>query len=141
MLKPDSSNSSSFIPIEALPGLSEEVRSQLKSLKITTTAQLLEKAKTPQQKQILASQLQIHPQHINKWVAMADLARLPNVGDRYCGLLLHAGIASVAQLAQTLPHRLHQQILRLQVKTMQRRDLCPSVDEVKIWVQQARSLS
>jgi predicted flap endonuclease-1-like 5' DNA nuclease len=88
----------------------------------------------------LANQLQIKFQYVNKWVALADLARIPGIGCQYCGLLLHAGIGSVVQLAQTPAHRLHQQILRLQVATMQRRDLCPHVDEVAGWIKQARAL-
>jgi len=54
--------------------------------------------------------------------------------------LLHAGICSVTQLAQTPAHKLHQQILRLQVATLQRRDLCPHVEEVAGWIKQARML-
>ncbi len=69
---------------------------------------------------------------------MADLARIPSVGTQYCGLLLHAGIGSVAQLAEVPTHRLHQQIMRLQVATMQRRDLCPAIELVQQWSQQAK---
>ncbi|MDJ0517193.1 MAG: DUF4332 domain-containing protein [Trichodesmium sp. MO_231.B1] len=127
--------------IEKLPGLSKQHQILLTEYGITTTRKLLEITHTPQQKLILASQLQIHPQYVKKWVALADLARVPSVGCQYCGLLLHAGIASVAQLAQIPVHRLHQQILKLQVSTMQRRDLCPTVDLVQKWVQQAQFLS
>lgn len=126
--------------IAQLPGLSDRDRSQLQNLGITTTGQLLQQASTPQLKQALANQLQIKFQYVNKWVALADLARVPSIGCQYCGLLLHAGIGSVAQLAQTPAHRLHQQILRLQVATMQRRDLCPPVEEVAAWIKQAREL-
>ncbi|MCA1994155.1 MAG: DUF4332 domain-containing protein [Coleofasciculus sp. S288] len=127
--------------IEQLPGLSAQDQSKLRELGITTTGQLLKKANTPQSKQALANQLQIKSQYVNKWVALADLARLPGVSCQYCGLLLHAGISSVTQLAQTPAHRLHQQILRLQVATMQRRDLCPQIEEVTAWIQQAREIS
>ncbi|WP_026732807.1 DUF4332 domain-containing protein [Fischerella sp. PCC 9605] len=124
-------------PIEQLPGLSPEEKSQLQNCGITTTKALVEQGKTPQARLMLANKLQIHLQYVNKWVALADLARIPSVGTQYCGLLLHAGVGSVALLA-TLPiHRLHQQILRLQVATMQRRDLCPSVEQVQQWSQQA----
>jgi predicted flap endonuclease-1-like 5' DNA nuclease len=126
--------------IEQLPGLSAQEQSKLQEIGITTTGQLLSKAKTRQAKQALASRLQIKDQYVNKWVALADLARIPSIGCRYCGLLLHAGISSAAQLAQTPAHKLHQQILRLQVATMQRRDLCPPVDEVAGWIRQARVL-
>jgi predicted flap endonuclease-1-like 5' DNA nuclease len=127
--------------IEQLPGLSAQDQSKLQELGITTTGQLLQKASTPQSRQTLANQLQIKPQYVNKWVALADLARIQGIGCQYCGLLLHAGIGSVSQLAQTPAHRLHQQILRLQVATMQRRDLCPHVEEVAAWIKQARELA
>jgi len=102
---------------------------------------LLEQGKTVQEKLMLATKLQVHIQYVNKWVALADLARIPSVGTQYCGLLLHAGIASVIQLANTPPHRLHQQILRLQVATLQRRDLCPAVEQVQKWIGQAKLIS
>ena len=127
--------------IEKLPGLSKEHQKLLTESGITTTRKLLEITYTSQQKLILASQLKIHPQYVKKWVALADLARVPSIGDRYCGLLLHSGIASVFQLSQIPVHRLHQQILKLQVSTMQRRDLCPGVDLVQKWIQQAQFLS
>jgi hypothetical protein len=56
-------------------------------------------------------------------------------------MLLHVGIASVSQLSQMSTHKLHQQILKLQVSTMRRRDLCPTVDLVNKWIQQAQFLS
>lgn len=127
--------------IDQLPGLSAQDRSKLRGLGITTTGQLLQKASTPQLRQVLANQLQIKTQYVNKWVALADLARIPGIGCQYCGLVLHAGVCSVTQLAQTPIHRLHQQILRLQVAMMQRQDLCPHVDEVASWIKQARELA
>ena len=126
--------------IEQLPGIKEEDAAKLRLGGITTTGKLLETAKSTSSKEELANQLQVHPQYLNKWVALADLARVPGIGCQYCGLLLHAGIGSVKQLAQTPTHRLHQQILRLQVATMQRRDLCPDMAQVTVWIQQAQNL-
>ena len=125
-------------PIEHLPGLSHQDLSQLIENGITTTRQLIQTANTPATRLALANQLQIHIQHVHKWVALADLARLPSVGCQYCGLLLHAGVISVTQLAEIPVHRLHQQILKLHVATMQRRDLCPSVEQVSLWIKQAQ---
>ncbi|MCT7949394.1 DUF4332 domain-containing protein [Ancylothrix sp. C2] len=127
-------------PLDQLPGLSEQDRKQLSTAGITNTGQLLKKADTANQRQALANYLQIQIQYVNKWVALADLARLPAVGCDYCGLLLHAGVGSVSQLSQMPTHRLYQQVLRLQVATMQRRDLCPSVEIVQQWIQQAQTL-
>lgn len=127
-------------PIEQLPGLNAEDLQKLENVGIQTTLQLLQQGTTSARKQQLAAQLRVPTQYVNKWVALADLARLPSVGCQYSGLILHAGIASCAQLSQTPLHRLHQQILKLQVATMQRQDLCPSIGEMAQWVQQARSL-
>src|SRR4028118_655644 len=126
--------------IEQLAGLSKENQLQLLELGIKTTGELLQIAKTPTARLELANRLQLHIQYINKWVALADLARIPSVGCQYCGLLLHAGIASVSQLAQTPISRLHQQILKLQVANLQRRDQCPTLGEIDRWIEQAKQL-
>ncbi len=127
--------------IEQLSGLSQEELSQLQNCGIFTTKALFQQGNTLQSKVALANKLQVHLQYVNKWVALADLARIPSVGTQYCGLLLHAGIGSVAQLAETPTHRLHQQIMRLQVATMQRRDLCPAIELVQQWCQQAKTVT
>ena len=127
--------------IEELPGLSQDEIEKLKNCGVTTTLALVKQAKTVEEKLILAQKLQIHVQYVNKWVALADLARIPTIGIKNCGLLLHAGIASVMQLATTPTHRLHKQILRLQVATLQRRDLCPAVEQVQQWIEQAKLIN
>ena len=127
--------------IERLPGITPEQQQLLDKNQITNTKELLKLAHSPESKQALAIRLQLNQKYINKWVALADLARIPSVGDRYCGLLLHAGIVSVAQLAQTPFHRLHRQIVRLQVATLQRKDLSPPVELVKTWVESAKLLN
>ena len=127
--------------IERLPGITPEQQQLLDKNQITNTKELLKLAHSPELKQALAIRLQLNQKYINKWVALADLARIPSVGDRYCGLLLHAGIISVTQLAQTPFHRLHRQIVRLQVATLQRKDLSPPVELVKTWVESAKLLN
>lgn len=127
--------------IEQLPGLSKQQQTLLQAYGIKTTKQLLSLTNTTAAKQQLANQLHLSVQFVHKWAAMADVSRVPSVGCKYCGLILHAGIASVSQLAQTPLPRLHKQILRLQVATMQRRDLCPPVQEIKQWIEQAKVLN
>ncbi|MDJ0508821.1 MAG: DUF4332 domain-containing protein [Crocosphaera sp.] len=131
---------SSYWPIEKLPGLSKANQEQLKSLGINNTQDLLNLTKTKENKQSLANQLKCQLQLISKWVALADLARVPSVGCDYCGLILHSGIISVNQLAKTPVSSLHRQILKLQVATLQRKDLCPSPDLVQTWINEARGI-
>jgi lipopolysaccharide/colanic/teichoic acid biosynthesis glycosyltransferase len=120
-----------------LPGLSQQECDRLKACGIEDTKQLLQRTRNPNLKRQLASQLQIHIKYVQKWSALADLAQIPSIGCQYCGLLLHAGIISPTQLRQISVHRLYQQILRLHVSTIQRRDLCPSIDIVQKWVKEA----
>ena len=127
-------------PIERLPGLSSQQQTQLIECGITSTGKLLRNVRTPEQKLALADKLQVNVKYVNKWLALANLARVPSVGCQYCGLLLHAGVASPTQLAEMTVLRLHQQVLKLQVATMQRRDLCPGVEQVQNWIEQAKRL-
>ncbi|VXD21183.1 conserved hypothetical protein [Planktothrix serta PCC 8927] len=127
-------------PISQLPGLNSDNQTRLNNYGIKTTSQLLKKGKTPADKMILANLLQINIRDVSKWVALADLARIPSVGCQYCGVLLHSGVSSVSYLAELPVQRLHQQILRFYVANLQRRDLCPPIEQVQQWVQQAKFL-
>ncbi|GAB4240943.1 MAG: hypothetical protein Kow0049_29220 [Stanieria sp.] len=136
--------------IDKLPGIKPEEQNLLKAFGINTTKQLLAVsakprhgviANNPQTQQALANQFKLSNRYISKWVALADLARLPSVGCQYCGLLLHSGIASVLQLSQTSVPRLHRQIVKLHIATMQTKELSPSLEQVKQWIEEAKSIS
>jgi predicted flap endonuclease-1-like 5' DNA nuclease len=123
-----------------LPGLNKPEQLLLQELGITTTGQLLSVAPDAATKQQLAISLGSKIQYVNKLVALADLARLPGVGCQYNGLLIHAGIISVRQLSQMPAYKIHQQLLKMHVATLQRRDLCPDLAEVQNWIRQAQEL-
>lgn len=129
-----------YWPVEGLPGLTPAEHKLLKDLSIEDTKELLKRANTLEKKQTLANKLQIEQKRLYKWVALADLAQIPSVNYQYCGLLLHAGVVSLKQLSQTPFHRLHPQIVRLQVATLNRKDLSPPVEQVKQWVDEAKIL-
>jgi len=132
---------SEYWSIDLLPGLMLPEQEALKAQGIENTQELLNLTKTPELKIDLANKLKLNQQHLDKWIALADLGRIPSVGSQYCGLVLHGGVISVAQLAQTPFHRLHRQVARLQVATLRRKDLTPSVGLVKQWVEEAKTLS
>ena len=123
-----------------LPGINSTEQTLLQEVGITTTGQLLAIAPDAARKQQLAVKLCLKIQYVNKLVALADLARLPGVGCQYNGLLLHTGIISVKQLALMPAHKIHQQLLRLHVATIQRRDLCPGLAQVQGWIKQAQAV-
>lgn len=127
-------------PIHDLPGLSETHAQALANLGFTTTEHLYRYGQSPSHRQTLAKTLAVPLRYVTKWMVLAELARIPSVGCTFNGLLLHSGILSVAQLADSSAQTLYTQIRRLQVKTMQRSDLCPSPDQVSGWIQQAKQL-
>ncbi|TVQ43944.1 MAG: DUF4332 domain-containing protein [Gloeocapsa sp. DLM2.Bin57] len=129
-----------FWSIATIPGIKPTEVNLLQTQGIETTQDLLSKTRNQQHQEALARELKIEYRYLRKWIALADLARIPSVGCTYAGLLLHSGIISVSQLSQTPVNRLRQQILRMQVATMQRKDLCPPVELVQQWLIEAKSL-
>jgi len=128
-------------PIEQLPGLKNDDLKILNKHGISTTFELLQQTRTGPQKEALAVQLAVPVRTVSKWVAMADLARLPAVGCQYCGLLLHVGICSTVQLAKTPLHMLQRQMLRFQVQLFQRTELSPTLEQIALWIRQAQQLT
>jgi Domain of unknown function (DUF4332) len=126
--------------LERLPGLSEPDRITLDALGIHSTFHLLRQAWTSSGKEDLSARSGIHIKHIQKWVALSDLARVPSVGCEYCGVLLHSGIATLEQLAHTPAGPLHRQIMKLQVAIFRNRDRCPDAGQINTWTEQATLL-
>jgi hypothetical protein len=131
----------SYWPITELPGVDTKTAAELTAVGIIDTEQLLastEPQSSSSNQPQLAAIVSTRPGR--KLLALAQLAQIPSVGCKYCGLLLHAGVASIEQLSQTPPQQLHQLVLRLHVALLQRRDLTPRIDQVQSWVQQAKAI-
>jgi Domain of unknown function (DUF4332) len=131
----------SYWPITELPGVDTKTAAELTAVGIIDTEQLLaltEPLQINNNQAQLAAIVGTRPGR--KLLALAKLAQIPSVGCQYCGLLLHAGVASIEQLSQTPPAQLHQLVLRLHVALLQRRDLTPRIDQVQNWVQQAKAI-
>jgi hypothetical protein len=126
-------------PLADLPGMTPDYANQLSGLGVTNTRQLCQLGQSPQHCQTLAAKLKLPRRFITKWVTLSALAHVPGVGCEYNGLLLHTGISSVEQLANCSTQILYPRIKRLHVATMRRSDLCPSPDQVTLWIQNARA--
>ncbi|PSN16307.1 DUF4332 domain-containing protein [filamentous cyanobacterium CCT1] len=127
--------------LDQLPGLSPAHAQNLAQLGLTSTDQLRRYGTSVERRQNLAQKMQVPLRYVTKWVILADLARVPGVGCQFNGLLLHAGIMSVAQLAECTAQGLYTRLRRLHVTTLQRNDLCPSADQVSLWIQQAKAIA
>lgn len=127
--------------LDQLPGLSPTHAQGMTQLGLTSTEHLRRYGATVAHRQTLAKQMQVPLRYVTKWVILAELARVPGVGCQFNGLLLHAGIISVAQLADSTAQGLYTRLRRLHVATLQRNDLCPTPDQVSLWIQQAKALA
>jgi predicted RecB family nuclease len=125
-------------PLAELPGLRAEDQQTLQALGVETTADLLQHTQTAASLRQFAAQLKQPERWVRKWTALATLSQLPSVGCQYCGLLLHVGVTSIAQLATLSAQTLHRRILRLQATLIQRRDHCPHPGVVHQWIQDAQ---
>lgn len=131
---------SCFWSLDRLPGLTDGDREGLASLAITNSQQLLQRGATVEARRTIAQALHLHEHHVHKWVVLADLARVPSVGDRHCGLLLHAGVTSTVQLAQASVGPLHRDLVRLHVTLYRHRRWCPARTDTEQWIEDARQL-
>jgi hypothetical protein len=126
-------------PLADLPGMTPDYVRQLSGLGLTNTRQLCQVGRSSEHSRALAARLKLPQRYITKWVVLSALAHVPTVGCEYNGLLLHAGVSSVEQLAQSSTQTLYPRLKRLYVATLQRSDLCPSPDQVTLWIQNARA--
>ena len=126
--------------IDQLPGLSTTQVAQLNACGIQTTFDLLRQGNSLVQRQQLSKKLSANIKYVNKWVALANLARIPGVGCMHCGLLLHAGVSTPQQLSSMSVQKLHPQLTKLQVQLFRRADLAPSAGQVAEWIAQAKAM-
>ena len=82
---------STYWKIEQLPGVSSQEVAQLRSVNILNTQILLEQTQTQEMKIALAARLGLSLPNVNKWVVLADLARIPSIGCYYCGYYCISG--------------------------------------------------
>ncbi|MGY6529079.1 MAG: DUF4332 domain-containing protein [Cyanobacterium sp.] len=129
------------VAIAQLPGIHPLDVKQLQSEGISTNIDLLKKTTSEEKKQLLARNTGLNIKLLSKWVALSNLACAQSIGTKYCGLLLHAGIPSLHHLSTTSAPQLHRQVMRLQVSTFKRKDLCPSISLVEQWIQDAKKIT
>ena len=129
----------SLMDIEKIEGIGSTYGKKLKDHGIMTTDGLLSSGSTPKGRKQLAEKSGISEKLILDWVNLADLLRINGVGQEYSDLLEEAGVDTVVELAQRNPDYLHEKILGIN-KTKQLVRKSPSLNQVKDWIEQAKSL-
>ncbi len=127
------------VAIGKLKIMAAEPRAKLLQHGIRNSDQLLEAARTPDGRKVLAEQTGIAPEVILGLANRADLARIKGVGQIYADLLEQAGVDTVKELAARVPANLHAKLSEVNAeKKLAGR--APVLSEVKKWVTQAKRL-
>jgi predicted flap endonuclease-1-like 5' DNA nuclease len=126
-------------PISEIEDLGPAFADRLKKLKIRTTSGLLEAAKNPRGRKVLAEKTGAEPSRILKWANTADKMRIKGVGDEYSELLQAAGVDTVRELKYRNPKKLAQAMAEANAKRKLVR-LLPSEKAVTKWIATAKTL-
>jgi len=131
---------SMYNPINIMKGVPSEYIEQIQAQGVKYTQQLLERGKTPQQREELAQQSNVPVQTIHSLVGRADLMRLRGVGGDLSLLLQEAGILSCRSFQEQDAERLHKRLAELHIG---RRIAyhAPSKAQVRSWMNESRELA
>lgn len=125
--------------IEKIEGIGAKYSEKLQASGIKTTDQLLEAGSSRKGRQVLAEKTGISETLILEWVNLADLLRVPGIGEEYSDLLEEAGVDTVKELRNRNPENLHKALL----EANERKDLVrhvPGLSQVEAWIKSAKEL-
>jgi uncharacterized protein DUF4332 len=126
-------------PIADLENIAPGVAISLKSVGIRTTGKLLEAAKDPKGRKLLAAKTGIDEKRILRWANMADRMRIKGVGEDYAELLEAAGVDTVKELKYRNPGNLAKAMAEANAKRKLVR-LMPSEKTLVRWIEHAKKL-
>jgi len=130
---------STSYPITKLDGISPDIAAIFKSVGIRTTGKLLETAKNPKGRKVLAAKTGVDEKRILRWANMADRMRLTGLGKEYAVLLRVVGVDTVRELKYRNPANLAKAMSEANKKRKLVR-LLPSEQAVGRWIEQAKKL-
>jgi predicted flap endonuclease-1-like 5' DNA nuclease len=127
-------------PINQIDDLATEELKKLKSLGIRTTDRLLEEAKSPRGRNLLAAKTGFDKARILGWANAADRMRIKGMGKGYSCLLQAVGVDTVKELRYRNPANLAKAMSEANKKSRLVRFL-PSEKLITRWVEQAKALT
>lgn len=125
--------------LKEIEGIGDSYADKLKALGVKSIEALLTKGSTPKGREDLAETSGISEKLILEWVNRADLFRVKGIASQYSDLLEHAGVDTVAELAQRNPQNLYAKMSEVNAaKNLVRR--LPTAKQVEKWVAEAKTL-
>jgi len=126
-------------PIATIEEIGVDEAAALRSAGIRTTEKLLEAARSPKGRKLLADKLNLDEKKLLRWANIADKLRIKGMGKEYAGLLREVGVDTVKELKYRNPARLARAMAEANKKRKMVRFL-PSEKLVTRWVEHARKL-
>jgi predicted RecB family nuclease len=126
-------------PITVIEDIGAAEAQTLKSVGIRTTEKLLEAAKSPKGRRLLAARTELNEKRLLHWANIADKLRIRGMGKEYAGLLCEVGVETVKELQYRNPARLAKSMAEANKRRKLVRFL-PSEKLVRRWVEHARKL-
>lgn len=128
-----------MIKVETIEGIGPVYAAKLGEIGILTTEDLLNAGATRKGRQELVEKTGVSDKLVLRWVNIADLMRVPGIGEEYSELLEAAGVDTVKELRNRNPNNLYNAlIVANNEKNLVRR--VPHLTEVQSWVQAAKEL-
>ena len=126
-------------PITHIEGLDVDEVKALKALGIRTTERLLEAAKSPKGRKLLAAKTGITEKRLLMFANAADQLRIKGMGKEYVVLLREVGVDTVRELRYRKPENLVKAMAEANKKRKLVR-LLPSEKLVMRWIEHAKKL-
>ena len=126
-------------PITVIDDIGADEAETLKSAGIRTTEKLLEAAKSPKGRKLLAAKTKLDEKQLLSWANIADKLRIRGMGRGYAGLLCEVGVQTVKELRYRNPAKLAKSMAEAN-KRRKRVRFLPSEKLVQRWVEHARRL-
>jgi predicted flap endonuclease-1-like 5' DNA nuclease len=126
-------------PIKRVAGVAKDDIAALKQAGIRTAEKLLEEAKSPKGRRVLADRTGIDAGRLLDLANAADHMRIKGMGSNYVGLLRAVGVMTVRELQYRNPENLARAMAEANDKRRLVR-LLPSPALVVKWVEQAKKL-
>ena len=126
-------------PVARIDGIGAEEAAALRRAGIRTTGGLLEAAKSPKGRKLLAAKTGLDEKLLLKWANSADRMRIKGVGDDYAQLIRAAGVDTVRELKHRNAKRLAEAMRNANAKRKVV-DFLPSEKAVARWIEHAKKL-
>jgi predicted RecB family nuclease len=127
-------------PLTHIEGLDVDEIKSLKAIGIRTTERLLEDAKSPKGRALLAAKTEISEKRLLMFANACDHLRIKGMGRGYVGLLREIGVDTVRELRYRKPENLMKSMKEANKRKKLVRVL-PSERLVVRWVEHAKKLT